>query len=144
LEYASFWKAILAYAVLAVVADLLLFRDSYVPLLPGLAVVWGEIGLGFAVNRIAFRLTARAIAVKGVSIEANPVMRRMLATGSLKLLWIVWGNMALVGLLVSVVSIRFGDVWLGMLLLIATLPIAMAGDAANDYYWISRVESEAP
>ncbi|MGD0478146.1 MAG: hypothetical protein ABSB29_08275 [Nitrososphaerales archaeon] len=143
MEFGTLWKVTIGYAVAAVVVGLTLFLNSYVPLIPGLIILWAEISLGFAFSSVARRLTRRAVAMQGIGIEQNPIMRQMLATGDFRLLRAVFTGMALFGLTMTVVFIRIGTVRLSVLVLLFAFPLAFVIDALNDIYWIRRLESEA-
>jgi hypothetical protein len=125
-------------------AGLTLFLHSCVPLLPGPVILWLEIGSGIAVNRVAQQLTKRTIALLGLKIEQNTIVKQMLASGDFRLLWSVYAGMIFIGALVTGISIRIGAVWLAIPLLFFTFPLPVAMDALNDVYWMRRFELEAP
>lgn len=135
--------ATIGYVAVAAIVDLDLFLNSYVPLLPGLAILWTEIGLGIIASMVAHYLTKRAVAMKGVGIEQNAVMRQMLVTGDFRLLWTVYGGMLLLGLVMTVLSVHFGGVMLSVLVLLFAFPLPMTLDAMNDVYWMRKFQSGA-
>jgi hypothetical protein len=128
--------------VLLAVGIVLFFPNLYVKLVPGLVILWGEIVVGFAANRVALRLTKRGIALMGIEGEQNRTVRQMLQTGSFTRLYLLYGLLFLTYFLLSVVSIRIGAVLLGMLVLMLLFPIFLIYDMLNDYYEVRRIEGE--
>lgn len=134
----------IGYAVLAIAIGLIFFLNSYVTLLPGVIIIWGEIVVGLLANRVAYRLTRRAVALKGLAIEQNSIMRGMLASGNFRLIWAVYSVMVILGAALTWMSFRIGAVQVPELILLPAFTVPLIVDAMNDLYWIRRFDKESP
>ena len=118
-----------------------LLPSWFVGLVPGLIVLWGELAVGIAANRVAYRLTKEAIAIEGVGIEQNPLARSMFRNGNFAPLLRVYALMVVVNLFLTIVSSLEGAVWVGLLILLLSFPLALIYDMLHDYIWLSRIKA---
>lgn len=119
----------------------ILLPEWFVSLVPGLAILWGEFAVGIAANRVAYRLTKEAIAIKGIGIEQNPLARSMFSRGDFTLLLEVYALMVVVNLFLTIASVLEGAVWVGLLILLLSFPLALIYDMLHDYVWLSRFKA---
>jgi hypothetical protein len=115
----------------------------YVQLVPGLVVMWGEIVVGLAANRVALHLTRKGIALKGIEGEENSITRRMFEIGNFTKLYLFYGLVVFWGTIFTALSIHLGGVLFEILVLMLLLPIFMGYDMIHDYFWIRRYERES-
>ena len=143
MEYIKFMNASMIGVIAVALLILVLFQGTYIPLVPGLLILWAELGLGFAANRTAHYLTKEAMELKGsTEIEQNPIAKRMYQTGNFDLLRKVYAILAILGAGLTMMSIRQESVWLGLLVLLVIFPIFMIYDMLNDAVWIRRFRQE--
>jgi hypothetical protein len=59
-DYIKFRNASAVGVVVIAVLILLLFQGTYLPVVSGLTILWGELMLGLAANRVSHKLTKEA------------------------------------------------------------------------------------
>jgi len=138
MDFARFMFLTIVGTGIGGVAVFIILPTWFVSLVPGLVVLWGEFAVGIAANRIAHQLTKEAIALKGIDIEQNPLTRTMFRRGDFGLLLKIYGLMVVVNLFLTLVSILEGAVWVGLLILLLSFPLALTYDMLHDYFWLSR------
>jgi hypothetical protein len=142
MKYRTLWAVTLAYGAAAIVVNLVFLMSTYLPLVPGLTILWVEIAGGLLAGQASHRLTKRAVAMQGVMIEQNPIARSMFATGDFRLRWTVYAGMFFLGAAFSAISIRLSAVMISILVLLPAFTLPMVLDALNDFRELRLMKAE--